>query len=265
MTVNLEKELIRQNRKIATPQELLAINEYEKHAGLLKNDALERVGLTQSLKAGEHKKSYLEQLLRETQKFQKERVFHISQIKAVCDKYYLRFLPSEFYKGTIDDQLPNKIVNFEAAYMVKCKAGNENYYSDRTGNTFIAAPKGSFNLQAKPKDPLFFYKINDEYFYLIHKWGNDISITRRLMSFFSSGVNVNFLLQIVCMSLAVWIGRASGEIFGWEWLVIGLLSVGSTFVVHMISGLIACLFMDEIGMPLDGWFPKNKWDSPYRD
>lgn len=194
MTINLEKELIRQNRRVAMPAELLAIREFEQNAGLIENDALERVGLTTQIRKGKEIKDRLSSKRKETDNFKQERVFHISQISALCHKYDLRFLPSVLFKGQIDSVLATKIVNFEAAYKVTCRGGNEEYASSSDimqdyyrkfndgefPNTFIVAPAESFALQERPKDPLFFYEINDEYYYLVHKWGNDLNIFRRI-------------------------------------------------------------------------------------
>lgn len=176
ITINLEKELIKQNKKVATPYELLLIDEYDKLTELVENDALKRVGLHRTILSGKQTKDRIKTSLSETEKFNQERVFHLSQIENICNKYYLKFLPSRYFAGVVDNELPNRITNFEIAYGVQC---------DNT-NTFIIAPIESFDLQKKPKDPLFFYKINSEYFYLIHKWGNDLSITRRLMNLLSN-------------------------------------------------------------------------------
>lgn len=232
MTINLEKELIRQNRKLVMPEELLAIQEFERNAGLLQNDALERVGLTTQIKKGKEIKERLNSKRKETAGFKQERVFHISQIESLCKKYDLRFLPSVLFKGHLDANLATKIVNFEAAYSVTCRGGSEDYVNDsftfpsfsfafeafkipsylfggeeisreeqkkierareeakelerknRIPNTFIVAPAENFALQERPKDPLFFYEINDEYFYLIHKWGNDLNVFRRIAAWY---------------------------------------------------------------------------------
>jgi len=176
LTVNLEKKLIKENRKINTPLELLVIKEYERIGHLEENDALQRVGLHRVAKAGRLLKQERADKLKQTKEFNKERVFHVSQIEAICNKYYLRFLPAHKYNSTIDSDLPNRISTFEVSYGTTCT----------TGNTYIAAPEESFELEEKDKDPLFFYKINEDYFYLIHKWGNDLSIFRRVKSLLSN-------------------------------------------------------------------------------
>lgn len=171
LTINLEKELIKQNSKtILTPNQLLQIKQYDTLGSLEQNDVLQRIGLNKNLTIGKDIKQKLNENLKQTEKFDKKRVFHISQIEQICNKYWLKFLPIQYFKGEIDENLPQKITNFELIY-------GESVSSK---NSFIIAPSKSFELQEKLKDPLFFYKINDEYYYLIHKWGNDLNIFNRL-------------------------------------------------------------------------------------
>lgn len=186
-TINLEKKLVAQNKQVATPEELLLIREFDRKTELVENDVLLRLGMTKSLRAGKETKNYKNTLKGETEVFNQEKVFHISQIQDICQKYYLRFLPASYYQGDIDPALPGKITTFETAYGVKCTSGYVSRWNEPHGvNSYIMAPKESFKLEEKPKDPLFFYQINSEYFYLVHKWGNDLSIFRRCLSFFTS-------------------------------------------------------------------------------
>lgn len=178
ITINLEKSLIKENKKLVMPEELLFINEYDKFAPLVENDALSRVGLNRALKKGQDIKNRMNQKLEKTKAFAQDRVFHISQIEGVCKKYRLRFLPAQKYRGVIDKDLANRILTFEVAYNLKC---NEH-------NTKIIAPMESFKLEKKPKDPLMFYEINNEYFYLIHKWGNDLHLSRAILPLFENGL-----------------------------------------------------------------------------
>lgn len=172
MTINLEKALLRENKRILSASELLIINEYEKHAGAEMSTSLQRIGLASTVQSGKYLKSLVDHKEAQLSKFDKKRVFHKSQIKSLCNKYRLKFLPASMYAGTIDSQLPSKVDAFEINHGVTLD----------TRNTFIIAPQESFKLQEHPKDPLLFYRINEDYFYLIHKWGNDLSIFRRIVA-----------------------------------------------------------------------------------
>lgn len=221
--MNLEKVLVKQNRKLAIPEELLRIAEYEKYATLADNDALERLGLNSNLKQGKQDLTSIDISRKQTTEFNQERVFHVSQIKAICDKYHLRFLPSRYFSGTIDVELPNKISQFEIAYGKTCNQQN----------SFIMAPAKSFNLEPKPKDPLLFYKINDTYFYLIHKWGNDLSASRIILKYLSNAFVTWFIWALI---------------LGSPLLLFAQVSKGGTVIIYFINFLVAtilCLMQYE--------------------
>jgi hypothetical protein len=253
ITIDLEKELLSQNKKLLAPQELLLVREYDQQTELAENDALKRVGMHRAIEQGRALKSRAEALRQETLRFNQEKVFHISQIEKTCNKYHLRFLPSRIYEGAVDSKLPDKITTFEVAYGVQLSGGRLSYsgFLDRyvgadNTNAFIMAPASSFKLQEKPKDPLFFYKINDEYYYLIHKWGNDLNISRRFIRLFSSVVFCTAL--IVCA-----IGSA-----------ISILHIGAGIGVGSFVAVALTLwnlieFDDQIR-----FVKKNNWDSPYK-
>ena len=84
MVVDLEKELVRANKKISTPRELLVLNEYEKHADISDNEVLNRLGLNSQMKEGQDVKNVKARELKEASEFNQEKVFHISQIKDIC-------------------------------------------------------------------------------------------------------------------------------------------------------------------------------------
>lgn len=206
LTFDLKKKMTEEKKKVFTPKELLSVKEYERVGHLKDHDALNRVGLTETLKKGENKKQFSEILAQEAQKFNQDKVFHISQIENTCRKYYLKFLPSKYYNGFIDEELPYKIEQFELAYGVKCQSGNKNGQFDadiNLNNTFIMAPAENFELQERPKDPLFFYKINDEYYYLIHKWGNDLNYLQRIKSVLTDPWLSSFVVPTLVLALMI--------------------------------------------------------------
>ena len=241
-TINLEKSLLKENKKLITPDELLIVNEYEKHAGLVNNDALERIGMNKKLKEGDDIKTRINNKLTQTKKYNQEKVFHISQIKNICEKYYLKFLPSNLYNGFIDDKLPERITTFELAYGEECNRKN----------TFIIAPQESFKLQEKPKDPLFFYKINDEYYYLIHKWGNDLNVLNRCKS-----ILTNPFLSVLIISFVFTLPLLFIQ-FPF-YLVISLILFVGTGLYNIITSL------DRDDGIFTRLFKRNQFDSDFRN
>jgi hypothetical protein len=115
----------------------------------------------------------------------KNHIFHIDDIRSMCIKYHLRFLPFKYYKGTIDPTVPSKISKYQNEHETE-KTRNykswlypfKTYWEDKY---YIMAPASSFNLSKKPKDPLLFVELDNEHYYLIAKWGNDLSIFRRFL------------------------------------------------------------------------------------
>lgn len=187
-TINLEQELLKQNKKLNTPKELLLIKEYETYGININNNTLERLGLNSNLNKAKEIVEKNNNKKQQISNYNQERVFHISQVESICRKYSLRFLPIEYYKGTVPIELAYKIEQFEIAHQK----------SIDKSDCYIMAPAKNFKLEERPKDPLFFYKINEEYFYLIHKWGNDLSIFRRLISI-SSITIVKLICSIILL------------------------------------------------------------------
>lgn len=259
LTVNLEKELLKQNAIIHTPEELLEIKEYERLGNdVCESEVLSRVGLNRSAMAGFGEKEQRIKGEESIQKYNRERVFHRSQIEALCKKYHLRFLRSDYYSGAIDSELAGKISTYEVAYDETCTHEN----------TFIAAPKSAFTLEAKPKDPLFFKGIgriryqHHEYYYLIHKWGSDLSIFRRCLHWLSSP----FLVPIIYLAFCIWFFVSTIE---WEQSI--MFNIIGVFVAIVVAAgiFVAMIAIKNLIKDKDDWtiriVPKNNWESFYDD
>ena len=96
-----------------------------------------------------------------------ERIFHISEIKKLCTDYRLRFLDANHFKGEIPYEAISKIKMLQRQQEVELASFK------------ILAPAPMFNLQKKDSDPLLFVPLGNGNFYLIHKWGNDLSPYRK--------------------------------------------------------------------------------------
>lgn len=97
-----------------------------------------------------------------------EHIYHIDQIKEICINYRLRFLDSKYFKGELPYEAISKIKALEKSHST-------------TLNGFkIIAPSKLFKLE-NADDPLLFAPIGNGYYYLIHKWGNDLSPFRKLL------------------------------------------------------------------------------------
>ncbi|MEM9363676.1 MAG: hypothetical protein AAGA43_13645 [Bacteroidota bacterium] len=113
------------------------------------------------------------------------RIYHIDQIKKICIDYRLRFLDSRCFKGKIPQKAFDKIKKMELEHNIEMKGFK------------IMAPSKLFKLEDKD-DPLLFAPIGNGYFYLIHKWGNDLSPFRKLLVWpFKSIVNLTLFTLVI--------------------------------------------------------------------
>jgi len=114
-----------------------------------------------------------------------EKIFHVNQIKQICIDYRLRFLNSKYFKGDIP---------LEAIYKIKALEKN---HSIEIKGFKIVAPSKLFKLKDKD-DPLLFAPIGNDYFYLIHKWGNDLHPLRKMLVWpFKNIVNLAVVVFII--------------------------------------------------------------------
>jgi len=114
-----------------------------------------------------------------------DKIFHIDQIKDICIDYRLRFLNSSYFKGKIPQTAVSKIKHLEAAHQTKVKGFK------------IMAPSKLFKLEDKD-DPLLFAPIGNDYYYLIHKWGNDLHPLRKLFAWpFKNIANLTLVVLLV--------------------------------------------------------------------
>ena len=97
-----------------------------------------------------------------------DKIFHENQIKKVCIDYRLRFLDSALFKNEIPEEAISKITALEKNHNTKLDGFK------------IVAPSKAFELK-NYDDPLLFVPIGNNYYYLIHKWGTDLSWYRKLM------------------------------------------------------------------------------------
>lgn len=101
-------------------------------------------------------------------KLESSEIYHIDQIEKICVNYRLRFLDSKYFKGKLPYEAISKIKTLEETHETSLKGFK------------IMAPSKLFKLE-NADDPLLFAPIGNDYYYLIHKWGNDLSPFRRFL------------------------------------------------------------------------------------
>ncbi len=88
----------------------------------------------------------------------------------ICITYRLRFLESSLFKGEIPTEAVSKTKQLEKTHNTTVKGYK------------IMAPSNLFKLE-NYDDPLLFAPIGNDYYYLIHKWGNDMSVWRKWLMY----------------------------------------------------------------------------------
>lgn len=259
MTINLEKRLVANKRKGFSVEEQMAIDQMHMlkstvgDAGL---SVLARIGV------GNDTNQKAKRLIERTShlnKFPSDRVFSKEDIKDLCIKYGLRFLPSSKFQGEICPKLVGKIEEFEKKFDFRL-----NYK-----NSFICAPASSFKLEPRPKDPLFFVEIDNDKYYLLHKWGKDISVLRWFTNIFKRNTTMVVMYTLVLPSL---LGGMLGTYFH-RGSHNGDLTLHSFFVFAVITPLLGmlarafyALFSAILNDKYIGPLPESnasKWNSEY--
>ncbi len=177
---NLEVTLHKMKRSRITSEELLA----EVQTIFQQND-MERTAIAERLTTP----SPVSENTVNVSKLEGDRIYHISDIKKLCVTYRLRFLDSHFFKKEIPEEAISKIRALE----------NEHHTSFSSFK--IVAPAKLLKLE-NADDPLLFLPLGSEYFYLIHKWGNDLHPLRKwLMWPYKSFENLVFAIFIISILL----------------------------------------------------------------
>lgn len=261
LTVNLHEKLIQYNEVKSNTQEDLILKEANQ---ILENSQQEDLSILAKIGLGKN--------ISEAQKINNKRsiesqfdeVYDIKAIEKLAINYRLRFLPSDLYSGTIDPLLATKVKEFINKHNVDTSVPRQRYSWVDSSKFFILAPASSFALQERPKDPIMLYKINNEKYAFVHKWGNDFTWYRKLVSypFRSAGacfISVAFLI-VVCSYLLARSVSVSEDNF---WAIFGI----STLLGFPVIGLLHCAFMLSWGINNDFNFDfsNDVWDSKFRN
>ncbi len=118
-----------------------------------------------------------------------EKIYHLRHIKEICIVYRLRFLDSRYFKGDVPKEAISKIRQLEREHETNLEGFK------------IVAPSKLFKLKDK-NDPLLFVPLGNDYFYFIHKWGNDLQPLRKLIMWPFKNI-VNLALVVFALSYLV--------------------------------------------------------------
>ncbi len=217
-TINLKEKLLSEKaRQLQQDKKSLGENALNQANKLLEESAnkdlvlLRTVGFGRAIDAS---KQVISEKKRQIKLSSDQSLFSLEEIRKICIKYRLRFLPIEDYQGILDFELPQVLRKY---------ISRDTSYS----KFYICAPVSSFaKVVTEQKDPLLFVQEADS-FRLLHKWGNDLSIFRRILGFFTSSVLKIFSMIsiITCLPLYLVASKTLGTFSAcFTGLVVGLLA-----------------------------------------
>lgn len=147
----LERILLGQAQLIAEVG--LILDEEQKHDDILRAMVLSSVG---------SKENHISRL-------DPDRIFLEDEIRTLCVKYRLRFLDGGRFKGELPVQAIYELRRLEA----RAKGPVRGFK--------IMAPAARFRLCDTNADPLLFVPVGPKHYYLVHRWGNDMSPMRSVL------------------------------------------------------------------------------------
>lgn len=118
-----------------------------------------------------------------------ERIFHIESIKSTCIDFRLRFLDLKYFKNDLPKEAFEKITALEREHNTKLSGYK------------VMAPSKLFRLK-NTDDPLLFVPLGNNYFYLIHQWGDDLHPFRKTLVWPFKNI-WNLIVTLLCISLVL--------------------------------------------------------------
>jgi len=118
-----------------------------------------------------------------------DKIYHLDTIRDICIDYRLRFLDLKYFKNDLPQEAFDKIAALEMEH-------------DTTLTGFkVMAPSKLFRLK-NTDDPLLFVPLGNDYFYLIHQWGDDLHPFRKALMWPFKNI-WNLLLTLLVVSWGV--------------------------------------------------------------
>lgn len=171
-----------------------------------------------------------------------DKIFHIDSIKKLCINYRLRFLDTHLFKGEYPKELYSIIPNLENDHKIQLK------------DFKIMAPSKLFRLKTK-EDPLLFVPIGNGYYYLVHKWGDDLKSYRKILVWPFKNINTLIFTSIILSLLSTALGSAFFNDFSDTQLLVIFIFNIKTFVFVTFY----LLFMMRKN------FNESIWNSKYKN
>jgi hypothetical protein len=211
-TVNLRDQLVKARCKLHDAKILASVS------AILDDNEMQREKIRKKLHSGSTAKSNLLQF----GSLETDRIFHINHIRKVCIDYRLRFLDSNMFKHEFPEEAVTQIRALEKRHQTQL------------GGFRLIAPTKAFHLQ-NYNDPLLFIPIGNDYYYLVHQWGNDLKASRKWIVWPFRNVGTFTLL---CLAVSIFVTllfplNKLGEHIRMATIIVFLFAFKSVFAVLM--------------------------------
>lgn len=160
--INIIKTLEREREKFPQPEERIL----EQVKFIFQENLFQKKNVLSHLKTYNQSFEFLNE-----DTLDKNRIFHLSEIKNLCIKYHLKFLDVHYYRGKLPEEALEEINVLSLLNKKPVK------------NIKILAETDQFRSPKKYHDPILFAETQKGNFYLIHQWGNTVPGHRALTSF----------------------------------------------------------------------------------
>lgn len=232
--VNLEKRLIKRRNQRVSPSEIL---EEVQQIFLKVEEEREQISLRLATPSPPTENDFI------VEQLPSEKIVHLNDIRSLCIDYRLRFVDVHFFKGTLPQEAITKIRALEKDHDITLEGLK------------IMAPAKRLKLE-NADDPLLFAPMGNGYYYLIHKWGNDLHPLRKALMWpyknFENLVFTVFVLSILLTSITPMGAFTKGEPSTTEYVLLFL------FMFKAVGGIV--LFY---GFAKGKNFNSAIWDSKY--
>jgi hypothetical protein len=175
----------------------------------------------------------------------KNKIFSLDDIKSICVQYRLRFLDTKYFKM---EQMP-----YEALQAIK---NLEKETGKEISHFKMLASAKFFKLEDVNKDPLLFAQVDENNYYLVHKWGNDFSWYKKILSYPMRSVG-SLLVTVIAIGLPFSFGfpalifHSAEEVKYYQMLYLAAFTIYTLFT--LVFG----------GFTFYKRFSRVCWNSPY--
>lgn len=176
-------------------------------------------------------------------------IYKTSEIASIASKFRLRFLSSALYK----DEIP-----LEATFKIK---ELENKHNIKFQEFKILAPSSKFSLKDSKEDPLLFAALDNDNYYFIHKWGNDFTWFRKIVSYPFQNIK-NLGVSSIILGLIIAFLAPDRLLPVTEWQSPFVSTLATIYFSFICSGFI---FVSSLifGILSEKEFSEDVWNSKY--